>query len=518
MKKISDSMQMKAGVILSYTQVAMNALTGLLYTPLMLRFMGQNEYGLYGTVSSAINMLGLLNLGFSSSYIRFFSQYKTKNEQSKINSFNALFFIVFFVISVIAGIIGFFFAANPVLLFDDGLSPQELSKSGIMLALLTVSTILGFLNTVVDCYVSANQRFIFLKSLSLISNVFNLAINVVVMYFGYGAVGLIVVSLAFNVLTRIITLIYARRSLDFKFDFGHIEKRLFKSVLTFSGLIAINMIVDQINSGIDKVLLGRFCGTAAVAVYSVGASLNSHFTTFSTAISGVFTPHIHNLVNSYEMDSKEQRNALTNLFVKVGRIQYLLLALIASGVVFFGRSFIYFWAGEGYDDSYVIALILIIPSIIPLIQNVGIEIQRAENRHHYRAYIYGGMAVLNLAVSIVLCQFLEGIGAAIGTSLAVLLANGLIMNIVYHKKINIDIIVFWKNILRQTAGMIIPFIVGTFIMIFADTGRSLVTLLLWIVLYTAVYLVCVWLFSMNGYEKELVLKALRKFLKVKNKA
>ena len=180
--------------------------------------------------------------------------------------------------------------------------------------------------------------------------------------------------------------------------------------------------------------------------------------------------------------------------------------------------FAYFWAGEGYDDSYVIALILIIPSIIPLIQNVGIEIQRAENRHHYRAYIYGGMAVLNLAVSIILCQFLEGIGAAIGTSLAVLLANGLIMNIVYHKKINIDIIVFWKNILRQTAGMIIPFIVGTFIMIFADTGRSLVTLLLWIVLYTAVYLVCVWLFSMNGYEKELVLKALRKFLKVKNKA
>ena len=500
---------MKAGVILSYVQIALSVLTGLLYTPVMLRLMGQNEYGLYGTVNSTIALLSLLDLGFTSSYIRFYSRYKIENRQDKINSFNSLFFIVFLVISVIAALIGFFLSFNPVLIFDDGLTSEELSKAKVMMILLTVSMILGFMSTVFNCYISANQKFIFSKSLNVFSTIVNVGVNLIVLFCGYGAVGLITVSLVLSIITKIITIVYAYKTLHFEFDFGHIEKSLFKSVLAFSGLIAINMFVDKVNSGIDSILLGRFCGTAAVAVYSVGSSLNSHFSMFSTAISGVFTPHIHNLVNLYEMDSLEQRNALTKFFVKVGRLQYLLLALIASGVVFFGKQFIYFWAGEGYDKSYYIALILILPSIISLTQNVGIEIQRAENRHHYRAYIYGAMAIINLILSIFLCQIWEGVGAAIGTGLASIVANGIIMDIVYHKKININIFEYWKNILRQTLGMIGPFIVGALIMKFADMG-SLVKLAFWILIYVVIFAVFVWLLSMNTFEKDLVKSILRK--------
>lgn len=509
MKPISSSKQMKAGVILSYVQIALSVLTGLLYTPVMLRLMGQNEYGLYGTVNSTIALLSLLDLGFTSSYIRFYSRYKIENRQDKINSFNSLFFIVFLVISVIAALIGFFLSFNPVLIFDDGLTSEELSKAKVMMILLTVSMILGFMSTVFNCYISANQKFIFSKSLNVFSTILNVGVNLIVLFCGYGAVGLIIVSLVLSIITKIITIVYAYKTLHFEFDFGHIEKSLFKSVLAFSGLIAINMFVDKVNSGIDSILLGRFCGTAAVAVYSVGSSLNSHFSMFSTAISGVFTPHIHNLVNLYEMDSLEQRNALTKFFVKVGRLQYLLLALIASGVVFFGKQFIYFWAGEGYDKSYYIALILILPSIISLTQNVGIEIQRAENRHHYRAYIYGAMAIINLILSIFLCQIWEGVGAAIGTGLASIVANGIIMDIVYHKKININIFEYWKNILRQTLGMIGPFIVGALIMKFADMG-SLVKLAFWILIYVVIFAVFVWLLSMNTFEKDLVKSILRK--------
>lgn len=509
MKPISSSKQMKAGVILSYVQIALSVLTGLLYTPVMLRLMGQNEYGLYGTVNSTIALLSLLDLGFTSSYIRFYSRYKIENRQDKINSFNSLFFIVFLVISVIAALIGFFLSFNPVLIFDDGLTSEELSKAKVMMILLTVSMILGFMSTVFNCYISANQKFIFSKSLNVFSTIVNVGVNLIVLFCGYGAVGLIIVSLVLSIITKIITIVYAYKTLHFEFDFGHIEKSLFKSVLAFSGLIAINMFVDKVNSGIDSILLGRFCGTAAVAVYSVGSSLNSHFSMFSTAISGVFTPHIHNLVNLYEMDSLEQRNALTKFFVKVGRLQYLLLALIASGVVFFGKQFIYFWAGEGYDKSYYIALILILPSIISLTQNVGIEIQRAENRHHYRAYIYGAMAIINFILSIFLCQIWEGVGAAIGTGLASIVANGIIMDIVYHKKININIFEYWKNILRQTLGMIGPFIVGALIMKFADMG-SLVKLAFWILIYVVIFAVFVWLLSMNTFEKDLVKSILRK--------
>lgn len=512
-RNLEKSTERKAGAVLSYAQIALNAVASLIYTPIMIRLLGQNEYGLYGTVFSFIGLLDLLNLGFSSSYIKFYSGYKVKNEQGKINSFNSLFFLVFTVIAFLALVIGIFFSFNLSFVFDKGLTEQEYAKAKIMMILMTVSTAISFLMTVFSCFISANERFVFMKVFNLVRTVLNVILNLTVLFLGYGAVGLVVLSLALTVIVQAINIFYAVKILSFKFDFKNINPSLFKSVLAFSGLIAINMVVDKINSGLDSILLGRFCGTAAVAVYTVGASLNSHFTAFSTAISGVFVPHVHYLVNSHQQDSAEQRKVLTDFFVKVGRVQYLILALIASGVVFFGKPFIRFWAGEGYEQSYYIALILIIPSIIPLIQNVGIEIQRAENRHHYRAYIYGAMALVNLAISIVLCQIWGGIGSAIGTCIAVVVANGIIMNIVYHKKINIDVVVFWKNIGRQTLGMLIPFAFGVVIMKAVEIN-SILELILWILVYCAVYFICVYFLSMNSYEKGLIKSF---FYKIKGK-
>ena len=70
-----------------------------------------------------------------------------------------------------------------------------------------------------------------------------------------------------------------------------------------------------------------------------------------------------------------------------------------------------------------IVLLLIIPGMVPLTQNLGIEMQRAQNLHKYRSIIYGAMAIGNLAISIWLCRYLGAIGCAIGTAIAVALAN-----------------------------------------------------------------------------------------------
>lgn len=88
------------------------------------------------------------------------------------------------------------------------------------------------------------------------------------LYFGGGAIGLTVVALALGVLVKLINIIYALKNLKLKFDFSNMDFGLFKSVFAFSGLIAINLFVDKVNSGIDSVLLGRFCGTVVVAVYA----------------------------------------------------------------------------------------------------------------------------------------------------------------------------------------------------------------------------------------------------------
>lgn len=475
----------------------------------MIRLLGQSEYGLYQIASATISMLSVLNLGFNASYVKFFAKYKQNADNESIYRLNGLFFTVFTIIGIIAFLCGMYLSEHLDLVFDTGLTEAEYALAKKLMILLVINLSISFPMTVFSTIISANERFIFLKVLGMVKTVVGPLVNLPLLLLGFRSVGLVVSTLVFSLITDGVYIYYVIVKLKNKFYFTKFEKGLFSSLFTFSFFIAINIIVDQINNGIDRVLLGRFKGTNSVAVYSVGATLYKYYMQISTAVSSVFTPKIHRIFNSN--DDVTQRNfQLTDLMIKVGRIQFLILALVASGLYFFGDTFIRFWVGQGYEDSYYVMLLLVLPATIPLIQNLGIEIQRAANKHHFRSIIYFFMAICNLLLSIYLCQIYGAIGAAIGTAIAFVLANGIIMNLYYYKGLGLDIPLFWKNIGRMGLGMIPAVAVGFLIRNFAPM-TSVWLMLLFILVYTLVYFGCVWTMSMNKTEKELVLSPIRKF-------
>ena len=101
-----------------------------------------------------------------------------------------------------------------------------------------------------------------------------------------------------------------------------------------------------------------------MAVYSVAIQLTQMFMMFSTAISGVFLPKVTARV-TYGGNEKE----ISDLFIRTGRIQYIVMSFILSAFVVFGRPFIQLWAGEGYEEAYYVSLLFFFSLLIPLIQN-----------------------------------------------------------------------------------------------------------------------------------------------------
>ena len=258
------------------------------------------------------------------------------------------------------------------------------------------------------------------------------------------------------------------------------------------------MIIDQVNWNVDKFLLGRFCGTAAVAVYGIGSQLNNIDINISLSVSSVFSPR----VNRYGAAGNSE-NEYTQMFIKTGRIQCLIMALLDSGLLFFGLPFITLWAGEGYEEAYYVMLLLVLPAFVSCIQNIGLEMQRAKNMHHYRSIAYLVMAVINVMISIPLTQIYGPVGSAFGTTISLIVGNGCFMNWFYYKKMKIDIPAFWKSILSMVPAMLVPFGVGTAFMLFIDM-TSWVKLIAFGVVYVAIYCLFVWLFAMNDYEKDLI--------------
>ena len=76
---------------------------------------------------------------------------------------------------------------------------------------------------------------------------------------------------------------------------------------------------------------------------------------------------------------------ISDLFIRTGRIQYIVMSFILSAFVVFGRPFIQLWAGEGYEEAYYVSLLFFFSLSIPLIQNLGITILQARNQMHFRS-------------------------------------------------------------------------------------------------------------------------------------
>lgn len=501
--------QLKAGALLSYGQTFLSILVGVVYTPVMIRLLGQSEYGLYNTVSSTIAMLSILSLGFNSSYIRYYAQYKQKNDQESIYRLNGLFMLIFSVIGMVALVCGLVLTANLEWIFDHGLTPSEYRTARILMGMLSINMGISFPASVFTSIISAQERYVVLKLVAMLKTVVSPMITLPLLLLGYGSVSLVAATLGLSLLADGVYLFYTLKKLDCKFRFRGFQPGLLRSLLGFTVFIAINLIVDQVNNNVDKFLLGRFCGTTGVAVYSVGYTLYNYYVMFSLSVSGVFAPRVHRLVQETNRDLPLQRQQLTALFTKVGRIQFCVLGLLASGLVFFGRPFISLWAGPEYTEAYYVSLLLLLPASIALIQNIGIEIQRAQNNHQFRSIAYIFMAMINLVMTIFLCQRYGATGAAVGTAISLVLANGLTMNIFYHKRCQIDILHFWKHILRLSLGILPALAVGTVLMLFVDMSN------LWVLggsiaLYSLTYCGGLWLLGMNQYEKDLLRKLLKR--------
>ena len=155
--------------------------------------------------------------------------------------------------------------------------------------------------------------------------------------------------------------------------------------------------------------------------------------------------------------------------------------------------------------AYWIAVLTMFPLCIPLIQNTGLSIVVAQNRHQFRSVVYLIIAVLNAASTYFVVPYLGGIGAALCSCISYLLGQGLIMNLYYDKVTGINIPLFWKNILHMSVvpgtllilGLLLDEVVAfsNWALFFAGVAS-----------FTAIYVAAMYRWILNDYEKDVIRK------------
>lgn len=501
---MNESKERKKGAILSYVSIIVTTIIQLIYAPFLIRKLGQSEYGLYSLVQSIIGYLTVLDLGFGNAIIVYTAKYRAQKKYDEEKKLHGMFFLIFCIIGIVAAILGLVLYFNVNNLFEKTMTFEELRKAKIMMIILTFNLAITFPFSIYSSIISAYEKFTYQKLLSIISTILKPLIMIPLLLFGYKAITMSIVITAVNMIVLLSNYLYCKNKLDIKIKFQGFDKVLFKTIFSYSFFIFLAVIVDKVNWSVDQFVLGAVSGTVAVSVYSVASQINTLFINLSTAISGVLLPKMSKMVSENATSDE-----LTNEFIKVGRIQWLIIFLAISGLVLFGKEFIIWWAGDDYLMSYYVAIILTIPISLPLIQNLGISIMQAKNKFKFKAIATSVMAVVNVIISIFLAKKYGPVGSAAGTAISLIVCNVVIINIYYYKVINLNVIKFWKSILKMTIPFIIP-VACILVIKYITSLTGIISVIVYGSIYTLIYIIIAYKLAINKYEKDLINEFMKK--------
>lgn len=496
----------QAGVLMSYAYSITQIVVQLIYVPLLLAGIGKAEYGVYQLVGSIMAYLTVINTVLAAGITKFYSKAYLEGDREKMENTLAIAKRIHWVISAIAvaviAIVGFI----SVRVYANSFTSPQLHEMGMMFVVLAIDMVVIMNNTINIAVITAHERFVFLKGTQLFTALLQPCLVLICMRIWPSAFMVACCTLSANLLCAILQRVFAQSVLKTRYTYHGMDKQLVKEMLQFSSAAVLVALSDQVFWKSGQLVLGYFRGAEDVAVFAIGAQIYSVYIVIGTTVATVFLPKITDLY----LHSKHPEKEASSLFITVGRISLYVSLFILLAFAILGPEFIRLWAGEGYQEAYLVALIVMIPYTVDIIQNLGLTILQVVNRYQFRGYLNSGLAILNIAITIPLVILSGIVGASIASAISVIIGNCIIMNLYYWKRIGLDIPAFWKNIARITLPLFFIGLIGLFIWNSLNI-QGWGALICFGIGFFILYLLVAQRFCFNEYERGIVRELLIRF-------
>lgn len=487
--------QKKLGAILGYVYIALQSVVSLVYIPLLLNGIGKSEYGIYQMAGSVIAYFSAMEASLCVSILKYYVEYKMKDDKRNMENVLAIGRRIFRMLSVafvlISIPVGFVLKVS----FADTFTICQIHEILWIFALMILNLVINMNNYVYLAAINGHERFVFIKLLSLTTLILQpIGVVLIIQQYHY-AIAIVAVQFGLNIIMAYVRKYYAIKKLNCIVEYHGFDKVLFKGMMALTGSTLGVALADQIFWKTDQLILGSMIGPDVVTEYAIGSQLNAMYISVACVLGGVILPTVTKiLVNGSDRD-------ISLYFAKIGRYQSVLVILVLTGMLAFGREFIYLLAGDGYEISYYVALLLMFPYSIDLIQICGATILQVKNQYGYRARMMIVSSVFNIGLTIFLIKLIGPLGAALSTAIAITLGNGFYLNYIYKYKIDLDIRSFFGSIkkcwLIGVAMLVISYPINML-----RLPNLYVQFMVHIVLFVLVYVALVYVFVLTMEEKQ----------------
>ncbi len=482
------------GIAISYLSAAVRSVSKLVMTPLYLKILGMDDYGFYQYVFSVACYAIILDFGISSVVNMFSIRHREKGDQEGVENvmFYALMFCIGSALLIALGCAVITIWAPEV--FGDAVAGR-IPLTRQLLVLIMGELILLMFQHYFEGVILAAEKYVTHRIVALIQILLRCILTLLMLFSSVGVLSIALGDLFGVGLCLGFEIWYCKARLGLVVRFHYRDPELFRAIAKLSLALCLQSVVAYLNSSIDKYVLGRYIDTVVVTVYTVAVELFAFFNEIPTTIQRLYLPQAVKLVAA-GADGEE----LTDFVIRPGRYQFLLVAGVLGGFILFGQEFILMWTGKSTLDAWKIALVLMVPAVLPLIQNVCLSLLTAMNKRMFRSYVLCGIAVANLFLTIFLVKRIGLMGAPVGTCVTQILGETFIMNWYYKTRLGINVKRLFASIFRG----ILPCAAVTtgvcFLLRFLPVS-GLIWFLVKCAVFCIIYAALLWFWGINTEEK-----------------
>lgn len=443
---VKSNHNIKWGAILTYITLVFSLLNGLILTPVILKFAGSSNYGFYSFTLSITTWLPVLTNALTASFIRFASL-----DDKNLGAPKRIVSIYFKIISLFCLLaVAVFLSVLCILFFSNvSLGQYTLSENHLIYFLLLLSSINSFSSiffSFFTLFVNFRQRFIYVEVVKLLTAFLGFVLKIILVIFTKRIEIVLIIDIVLTISFGLLTFLFAKFKLSMPIDIRTSlikNKIIVKEIIIFSSFLLLNNLAEQINNHLDVTILGLFTDSESVTTYQLSFTFCSYMANIPVAIATLFIPRIN------EYYARGETNKINSLFLKVSHLQCLFVFLILGGYVSCGRDFIRLWLSGQRDDVFYYSLPLLFIHSLPLTVNVAIEIQRAYNKHKFRAISLLLIAIVNALTSATCVLLLPKQYAVLACVLCTVISKfvgvWILFNVYNYKVIKLPIISYIKD-------------------------------------------------------------------------
>ena len=320
-------------------------------TPLLVKFMGIDAYGIRGLIISIIGYFALLDMGSNAAGTKYLAEYNAQNDRPLIKELLGTTLTMYSIVGIIGGVAIWFMAEwFSTMVFK---IPPELQHQSIWAFRIAG---IGFTISMITWWCSAVptglQRFDVFNGISIGFGTLTSLTSLCAAWLGYGIVGVVIANVLSNIIAVIAYFVSIRRLLpDIPIQFSF-DNKMFRRTAGFSAYLIIFRIFSIICSQLDKTLIGVWIGTAALTFYVVPQSVAQVVHEINAKLMQIIFPM------ASEFSAAKEHDKILRLFYRSANLSIVIGAGIAIPIIAYAHPLLALWMSPEFAQKSTTVLTL----------------------------------------------------------------------------------------------------------------------------------------------------------------